>query len=109
MKRMERLEQRERELLKITFTNERKLTAEEVLELEEIRCISMIHSCLVYGSDFFNGYKNYAENYVKTLDEEKVKEIYAKEVEFFDKHATVTKDVFTDSEGCSYNSISYDI
>lgn len=30
MKRMEQLEQRERELLKITFTNERKLTAEEV-------------------------------------------------------------------------------
>lgn len=81
MKRMEQLEQRERELFKISFANERKLTAEETLELEEIRCISMIHSC----------------------------EIYAKEVEFFNEHATVTKDVFTDSEGCSYNSVSYDI
>lgn len=109
MKRMEQLEQRERELLKISFTNERKLTAEEELELEEIRCISMIHSCLVYGTDFFNGYKHYAENYAKTLGKEKVKEIYAKEVEFFDKHATVTKDVFTDTDGCSYNSVSYDI
>ena len=87
MKRMEQLEQRERELLKISFTNERKLTAEETLELEEIRCISMIHSCLVYGTDFFN----------------------AKEVEFFNEHATITKDVFTDTEGCSYNSVSYDI
>lgn len=28
MKRMERLEQRERELLKISFANERKLTAD---------------------------------------------------------------------------------
>ena len=64
---MERLEQRERELLKISFTNERKLTAEEELELEEIRCISMIHACLIYGTDFFNGYKNYAKEYAKTL------------------------------------------
>lgn len=109
MKRMERLEQRERELLKITFTNERKLTAEEELELEEIRCISMIHACLIYGTDFFNGYKNYAEDYSKTLGKEKVKEIYAKEVEFFNEHATVTKDVFTDTDGCSYNSVSYNI
>ena len=109
MKRMEQLEQRERELLKISFANERKLTAEETLELDEIRCISMIHSCLVYGSDFFNGYTNYAENYAKTLGKEKVKEIYAKEVEFFNEHATVTKDVFTDTDGCSYNSVSYDI
>lgn len=109
MKRMERLEQRERELLKISFTNERKLTTEETLELEEIRCISMIHACLIYGTDFFNGYKNYAKEHAKTLGEEKVNEIYAKEVEFFNEHATITKDVFTDSEGCSYNSVSYDI
>lgn len=40
---------------------------------------------------------------------EKVSEIYAKEVEFFNEHATVTKDVFTDTEGCSYSSVSYDI
>ena len=109
MKRMEQLEQRERELLKIIFTNERKLTTEEALELEGIRCISMIHSCLIYGSDFFNGYKNYAEDYAKTLGEEKVNEIYAKEVEFFNEHAIVTKDVFTDTDGCSYNSVSYNI
>lgn len=109
MKRMKQLEQRERELLKICFTNKRKLTAEETLELEEIRCISMIHACLTYGTDFFNGYKHYAEDYAETLGEEKVKEIYAKEVEFFNNHATVTNDVFTDSEGCSYNSVSYDI
>ena len=30
MKRMEQLEQRERELLKISFTNERKLTADDI-------------------------------------------------------------------------------
>ena len=109
MKRMEQLEQRERELFKISFANERKLTAEETLELEEIRCISMIHSCLVYGTDFFNGYKHYAKEYAKTLGEEKVNKIYAKEVEFFNEHATVANNVFTDSEGCSYNSVSYDI
>lgn len=109
MKRMERLEQRERELFKISYANERKLTAEETLELEEIRCISMIHSCLIYGSDFFNGYKNYAEDYAKILGKERVKEIYAKELEFFNEHATVANNVFTDTDGCSYNSVSYNI
>lgn len=48
MKRMEQLERRERELLKISFTNERKLTAEEALELEEFSQIQKVARTTLY-------------------------------------------------------------
>lgn len=87
-------------------------------EEKEISCRQTINSCLCYGTNFFekfrhwvwpNGYafESYADSYIKDLGEETVKRLYNEQKADFAK-ATVVKDVVTDSEGVSYNSIIWE-
>lgn len=78
---------------------------------DELGCREMINSCLCYGSieDFwaerngsFDG--SYATPYVNDLGLDRVKEIVEEQIRDFEK-ATVKRNVYTDNEGCSYNSI----
>lgn len=80
---------------------------------EELNCIDMINSCLIYGSayyDFFVRGKGfvgqYALPYVETLGEDRVKELFDAQVERF-KRAEVHVGVWEDHEGCSYNSVDW--
>lgn len=75
-------------------------------------CREMVNSCLIYGNikDFWAvcewrfGDKSYADPYVRNLGIERVREIVAEQEEAFAK-ARVIRDVYTDSEGVSYNTV----
>lgn len=77
---------------------------------EELACREMINSCLIYGSaryDFYDPttkqFGQYAERYVKALGEETAVRLYNEQAEDFAK-AIVRHGVYTDEEGCTYNS-----
>lgn len=75
----------------------------------ELACREMINSCLAYGSirDFWRvNYRghSYADSYVRRLGKEKVVELAEEQESDFAK-ATVLHDVYTDSEGVTYNSV----
>ena len=84
------------------------------LRKEELRCISMIDSILAYGGFGFTAeqvmknqeraYHNYLEYYVKALGRDKVIELIQGQI---DSIASIRHGVFTDGEGCTYNSINY--
>ena len=84
------------------------------LRKEELSCISMIDSILAYGGFGFTAeqvmknqeraYHNYLEDYVKVLGRDKVIELIQGQI---DSIASISHCVFTDSEGCTYNSINY--
>ena len=73
----------------------------------------MINSCLAYGDidDFWEeseqrmGDKSYAAPYIRSLGIERVREIADEQEIDFSKKATVISDVYTDSEGASYNTV----
>lgn len=88
-------------------------------------CRDMIMSCLTYGTTKEEFMKTYAENYVKheeswvgtngrikrgkdgkfnTLEE--VSAIWDDQQNYFKNHVRVNHNVYTDSEGLSYNSIT---
>ena len=79
----------------------------------ELACREMINSCLIYGSfnyDFYNEetkeFKEYSLSYVKDLGKRKVLKLIKEQKESF-KKATVHHDVYTDFEGCTYNSCDW--
>ena len=80
-------------------------------EREIINTIEMIHSILTYTSeanwnvDYVMNNK-YMQSHIKELGEEKVKELAEQEIEEY-KQATINKDVYTDSEDVSYNSVTF--
>lgn len=88
------------------WTDEQKRLA------EELSCREMINSCLTYGSidDFWEEYewrfgdKSYATPFVRILGIERVKEIVIEQEKDFSK-AKIIHNVYTDSEGVSYNSV----
>lgn len=88
-------------------------------------CRDMIMSCLIYGTskDYFM--KNYASNYVKHSESwvgnngkikrskdgkfnslEEVSAVWDNQENYFKNHCRVNHNVYTDSEGLSYNSIT---
>lgn len=76
---------------------------------DELSCREMVNSCLCYGGieDFW--YKpewrdSYAHDYVRKLGRARVKEICKEQQEDIAR-ARILRNVHTDSEGCSYNSI----
>lgn len=103
-------------------------TPEEIREMQELDCRSMINSCLIYGSaryEFFDGQNlvGYGLKYRKWLDCDKctdeqcaayalpdarVIELFREQKERF-AHASVHHNVFTDHEGCTYNSVEWDV
>jgi hypothetical protein len=91
------------------------LTKEQELELEELSLRSMIMSCLVYGEDIFTSVcinacseyynKPYAEEYIDILGYDRVMEVYNDQKNYFDTKCKVEKNVYTDCEGVTYNSL----
>ncbi len=87
-----------------------KHTPQQIQLRDELACREMINSCLIYGSaryDFYDPttrqFGQYAQRYVKQLGGKAVARLYNEQVEDFSK-ATVHHGVYTDNEGCSYNS-----
>jgi hypothetical protein len=67
--------------------------------------IEMIRSCFTYGGaekSSYN-YKRFISKYESELGN--FEEIYTKELEFLNKNATVEINVYTDSEGLTYNRL----
>ena len=87
-------------------------------------CRNMIMSCLVYGTTKENFLRDYGSNYVKHTDIyktksgnkryvkegifnslEEVSKIWDDQENYFRNHVRVNHNVYTDSEGLSYDSI----
>ena len=84
-------------------------TTEERQELEELKARRMVNSIVTYGGLYVGEYDRarYFTSEDKILGKEKVDEIIADQIEFFRNHAKVHSGVYTDSEGCVYNSIEW--
>lgn len=92
------------------------LTHKDEVLLEEMKCRSMINSCLIYGYGVDKGsyaYEKYIEpfTYDKTwhfalLTEKKIEKLIKEQKAEIEK-ATIHVGVGTDGEGCSYNSITW--
>ena len=85
-------------------------TAMQHRQEKELSCREMINSCLVYGSANYGFYNpatgefgRYSENYVKSLGKETVIRLYNEQASDFSR-AVVKHGVYTDGEGCSYNT-----
>lgn len=70
----------------------------------EMSCINMIMSCLTYGYNFMNS--EYKEDYIKELGYIKVKALYDIQESYVMNECSISRSVYIDNEGCSYNSIS---
>lgn len=88
-----------------------KWTGEQKLIRNKINCLCMIDSNLVYGDQFWKK-QNYGEGsyscadpYIEEIGEENVRELYNARKEYFRHHVRINTDVYTDSEGVSYNSV----
>ena len=86
----------------------------KVLENEEniINCIDMIHSILAYSPEVnwevdivLND--DYMKKYIGRLGIDKVRDLVEQEVNEFKNNVVIDKDVYTDSEDVSYNSITF--
>ena len=86
----------------------------KVLENEEniINCIDMIHSILAYSPEVnwevdivLND--DYMKKYIGRLGIDKVSDLVEQEVNEFKNNVVIDKDVYTDSEDVSYNSITF--
>lgn len=89
---------------------------EEQEQLYQEMCLrSMIMSCLIYGKNIFTSvcinacskyyHRPYAEKYIDILGYDRVKEIYNDQKKYFDTKCIVHKNVYTDCEGVTYNSL----
>ena len=88
------------------------ITPEDKIAFEELRCIDMINSILAY--DWFGetaeevmqmeerGHYNYLADYVTMLGRDKVVALIQGQINDI---AYITRNVHTDSEGLTYNSI----
>ena len=84
---------------------------------KELSCREMINSCLIYGDDPFrkidkwwygHGYceRSYMSDYEDELGEERVRQLY-EEQKYDISQARIHHNFHTDSEGLSYNSITW--
>lgn len=84
-------------------------TTKNIRTADELSCREMINSCLIYGDptafyDESTGeFQEYAQSYVKDLGAKTVKRLWDEQLADFAK-ATVVFGVYTDCEGCCYNS-----
>ena len=81
-----------------------ELTLEQELLSESLSCRSMINSILCYHGAKDIMQNSYLQKYFETLGTITVAKLVNEQIEDFSK-AKVLKNVHTDSEGCSYNSI----
>lgn len=95
---------------RLDWKKAKEWTDEQKLVQSKLDCLNMIDSNLVYGDQFWQkqtddlgGEYNYADAYVREIGEENVRELYETRKEYFRHHVQVHTDVYTDSEGVSYN------
>ena len=74
-------------------------------------CIEMTHSILTYAPENNRTLEyvldnKYIKKYIEKLGEDKVREIANQEVEEY-KNATINSNAYTDSEGVTYNSVTF--
>lgn len=88
-------------------------TPEMVLMDRELWARDMVISCVCYGREY-NFYDErtgrwgqYGLNYEKELGAERALEVFRDQVAYMRKHATINSGVYTDHEGCTYNSINW--
>lgn len=97
------------------------MTKEEYTLYHELSWRSYINSCLTYGQEYlivdengnlavkktnyWGGMSQY-ELYIKPIGEERAMELYREQKDTFAR-AKVIKNVYTDSEGVSYNSVKW--
>lgn len=83
------------------------------LREEELSCVDMINSLLCYGyggrsdaaailHDELNSYHSYLAAYVDTLGEKRVIKLIQGQIDDIER---VGYSVYTDSEGCTYNTL----
>ena len=79
---------------------------EQGLVYGEGSCRSMIMCCLVYGygRDYFM--RRHAQKYAEELGQERVEQIWDNQENYFKNHCKVNYNVYTDSEGVTYNSVT---
>lgn len=91
------------------------LTKEQELKLEELDFRELIMCCLAYGTDVMTSRvinmvseyygRPYFDEYADKLGKERALEIYEDQKRFFDTKCIVQKNVYTDCEGVTYNSL----
>lgn len=91
------------------------LTKEQELKLEELKFRKMIMCCLTYGEDVMTSHninmvseyygRPYFDEYADKLGKERALEIYKDQKRFFDTKCVVRKNIYTDCEDVSYNSL----
>ena len=86
------------------FNKDKPLTELQKRLHRELDCREMINSCLCYWDKFFDW--RYELKYINELWEKRVIELYYEQLKDFEK-STVIRWVFTDEEGCTYNSIKW--
>lgn len=82
-------------------------TNEEKIESDELRCRRMVNSCLCYDNNLNGFWERYSADYVQRIGIDRVRKVAKEQEEFFKAHAHVKANVWEDSEGCTYNSISW--
>lgn len=94
----------------------KRLPAEQYNKFEKeqaiLDTISMIHSILIYTDSKLWTEKyvmedKYMQDYINDLGRDTVKDIVNKEIADFKANATIQRNVYTDSEGVSYNSLDW--
>lgn len=102
--------------VRIPQNEKRPWTKDDKILMEELSCREMINSMLIYGSSVDEGgwsFNKYLATYYKgdawrkpLLTKERVLELIAEQKKSFEK-ATVLRNVYEDSEGCTYNSCDW--
>lgn len=88
-------------------------TDEEKKELKELNFRRMIISCLTYNGakqirdDKTGAWGRYGAEYANELGIKRATEVWEEQRDFFKEHAKVSHGVYTDCEGCTYNSVSW--
>ena len=100
---------KERKAIKEQFLwiTERKNWSKEQKKLDcEISCREMIDSIICYGKQEFNYVisDKYLESYIEELGLEKVEELVQEQL---DEKPLVKRNVYTDCEGLTYNSLIF--
>ena len=90
----------------------RKMTQDEKLLNREYSCREMMMSIFAYGGTIeitdenTYGFKKYLSKYVRELGRARFDEVRRTQLKSFEG-VTISKGVYTDEEGCTYNSINW--
>ena len=68
----------------------------------EISCLEMIMSCIAYGDDFLTS--KWAKSSIQGVGIERATELWINQKNYFNMYFEIVGNVYTDSEGLTYNS-----